>query len=394
MEAPPNFNSAFNTPSTSSNPFTSTSGSSSNTFFFGSTSTSPANSLWQSRPELQQPPPDILQNEREKQLERARRFGIPLPENEDTTPSSLFVPIKRYSNPFRDPTVAGFALDSEEEKERRERRIQRFGSLLAKDSEPQPPPIDERLQRRMEKFKSLEDDEPDVSEMNGTMELEHHGDRKDVAASVPRRLDTLHLYGTDKLSTEQIFQYFFGYQAKLIEWINDSSCNVIFDDAGAAEKAFLEMSEEMPAFNYLETEEPTNPLFKWRKGKPLNGQEIIMRYATSEDVRPLLPKPSRYYENIFSERKQQRSSMKSKIQKKKETRREKTKAKKKKRSKPRRRQNKKDQPHEEEQPITEPTQETGPRRSLQQPLLFSRALASLGQPAQPALAQPHEEDIL
>lgn len=52
-------------------------------------------------------------------------------------------------------------------------------------------------------------------------------ERKDVGADVPRRLDTIYLYGTDDMSTDDVFKYFNDYGPECVEWINDSSCTII-----------------------------------------------------------------------------------------------------------------------------------------------------------------------
>lgn len=51
---------------------------------------------------------------------------------------------------------------------------------------------------------------------------------------VKRRQETLYLYGTDKMSTEDVFKYFVEHKPRFVEWIDDSSCNVVFDDHGCA----------------------------------------------------------------------------------------------------------------------------------------------------------------
>lgn len=53
-------------------------------------------------------------------------------------------------------------------------------------------------------------------------------ERKDVGADIPRRLDTIYLYGTDDMSTADVFKYFDGYGPECVEWINDSSCTQLF----------------------------------------------------------------------------------------------------------------------------------------------------------------------
>lgn len=54
--------------------------------------------------------------------------------------------------------------------------------------------------------------------------LDIREERQDVNAFVPRRLDTIHVYGTDDLDTAALFAFFKDYNPQFAEWINDSSC--------------------------------------------------------------------------------------------------------------------------------------------------------------------------
>lgn len=55
-------------------------------------------------------------------------------------------------------------------------------------------------------------------------------ERKQWPVTVKRRPDTLYFYGTDKMSTEDVFTYFGTFKPLFVEWIDDSSCNVFFSD--------------------------------------------------------------------------------------------------------------------------------------------------------------------
>lgn len=46
----------------------------------------------------------------------------------------------------------------------------------------------------------------------------------------------------DFLSTEEIMAYFKTYNPKKIEWLNDSSCNMIFESENLAERAYKELT--------------------------------------------------------------------------------------------------------------------------------------------------------
>jgi len=57
------------------------------------------------------------------------------------------------------------------------------------------------------------------------------------------RLDTLHLKGVNNLSTNQVFQLFDGFAPQKIEWINDFSCNVVWNDEKKAIWSFLKVTK-------------------------------------------------------------------------------------------------------------------------------------------------------
>lgn len=118
----------------------------------------------------------------------------------------------------------------------------------------------------------------------------------------------LHLFGTDELSTAEIFDYFKDYKPVAVEWINDSSCNVLFENTNYAANAIFGMStewsrEECDDSNQKETttkddselkkskiislksqsrkslKPPMYPDVKWRQGvKSVKGYQIYMRY--------------------------------------------------------------------------------------------------------------------
>lgn len=56
------------------------------------------------------------------------------------------------------------------------------------------------------------------------------------------RKEALHLFGVDELSTQEVFDYFAEFKAFAVEWINDSSCNVVWRDPMHAANALLGLS--------------------------------------------------------------------------------------------------------------------------------------------------------
>jgi hypothetical protein len=119
------------------------------------------------------------------------------------------------------------------------------------------------------------------------------------------RKDALHLFGVDELSTNDVFDYFKSFKPFAVEWINDSSCNVIWRNEVHAANALLGTSIEYneSSESLLKQEENVDdkelnkqiilskfhkrkpsPLFKWRKGlKSIKNHQIYIRYMRKTD---------------------------------------------------------------------------------------------------------------
>jgi len=46
----------------------------------------------------------------------------------------------------------------------------------------------------------------------------------------------------DFLSTEDIMAYFKAYNPKKLEWLNDSSCNMVFESEDSTQRAYKELT--------------------------------------------------------------------------------------------------------------------------------------------------------
>ena len=57
------------------------------------------------------------------------------------------------------------------------------------------------------------------------------------------RRDGLHLFGVDELSTKHIFAFFAAYNPYALEWINDSSCNLLWRSENQVLKCIAETTE-------------------------------------------------------------------------------------------------------------------------------------------------------
>lgn len=68
-------------------------------------------------------------------------------------------------------------------------------------------------------------------------------DREMMRKALPKvRLETIHVSGVDDMSTEDIFGFFKQYPPGYIEWLDDTSCNVVWLDEVTAARALLNLS--------------------------------------------------------------------------------------------------------------------------------------------------------
>lgn len=279
---------------------------------------------------------DTVNSTRRKHEDRAKRFGVEYVEPKLDT---LNTP-KRYINPKKSGFVTGFSLNDEAEKAKREMRAKKFGVIEQVVEEPSSvAPVADSSSAPVD---SMDD---------GGMDVDLREERKDVTADIPRRLDTIYLYGTDDMSTQDVFKYFDGYGPESIEWINDSSCNIIFRDVHTTMRALQGLSKPVDEFNLqmstsgaitttpsssvpatattetstTSTSEPaettnessaTSPspnvtnvqatpeqitLYGWRKGISVKGVPILLRYATVQDVKSKEFRPSAYYKKMLAQ---------------------------------------------------------------------------------------------
>lgn len=127
-------------------------------------------------------------------------------------------------------------------------------------------------------------------------------ERVDPELDAVWRNDAVHLYGVDHMTTAECMGYFGEYGPVFCEWINDSSCNVVFNDEHAARRAIRMKGQTMGAFanpdgkaalpEGLEAEMlwHSGPEFH-TKGKTL---QLSFRLATEDDIKPHGKIKSRY----------------------------------------------------------------------------------------------------
>lgn len=188
---------------------------------------------------------------------------------------------------------------------------------------------------------SLKEDMPAVLAKVDPLE-----NRRDVAIGEVVRQNVLHVFGVDDMSTDDIRKHFLEYGPSWIEWINDSSCNVTFEDEHTATRVLTFMAPDKEAGDVASTgpageatggDLPDLPPDRmsdadgaganaavaadgatelgeelvWRKLAPFTKQQrtqkklvpLWMRRATERDVRPERPNPrSRWARSVVGER--------------------------------------------------------------------------------------------
>ena len=114
-------------------------------------------------------------------------------------------------------------------------------------------------------------------------------------------MSQVHVFGTDRMSTEDLMRYFVivGVTTaedapRWVEWVNDSSANVVFGSAEAAAAAMtartVALLPEAQAVDTLTWR--TQPVSDAAAGK---GLQLLFRIATTRDVKPPKRGASRWY---------------------------------------------------------------------------------------------------
>ncbi len=96
-----------------------------------------------------------------------------------------------------------------------------------------------------------EDDEADfiqvekVQELFTSLDLNEASFLEDQPLKTPSpfRRDGLHLNGVDEMKTQEIFEFFSDYNPYALEWINDSSCNVLWKNENKVLRAITDLTE-------------------------------------------------------------------------------------------------------------------------------------------------------
>ena len=126
--------------------------------------------------------------------------------------------------------------------------------------------------------------------------------RVDPELDASWRADAVHLYGVDHMTTAECVGYFYEYGPVFCEWINDSSCNVVFNDETTARRAIrmkgVAMGAEANPDGGLALPAGTCAEMLWHAGpefhKDNRAIQLSFRLATEEDIKPDGKIKSRY----------------------------------------------------------------------------------------------------
>merc|ERR1711865_253636 len=111
----------------------------------------------------------------------------------------------------------------------------------------------------------------------------------------------------DSMSTKDIMSYFGDYGPSWVEWINDSSCNVVFEDTASVTRVLV-VAAIPPDGDESQIEKDH---LIWREAVPFvrfNGEQVPlhMRQATMADIRPERPNPNSSWARSLQRKHKQR----------------------------------------------------------------------------------------
>jgi hypothetical protein len=102
--------------------------------------------------------------------------------------------------------------------------------------------------------------------------------REELPDDVEIRNTTLHCFGVDFFSQDEIMEFFANFNPQKVEWINDSSCNVHFEDSETSANAIFSLTTQI--------EDNAHEL-DWRKGLDYEKDgrvfNLMIRYGTVLD---------------------------------------------------------------------------------------------------------------
>ena len=264
---------------------------------------------------------DVLEAERAKARARAERFGM-----EYKSPSAKTLAgangllsrrevlamrkeaaMKRAAK--QGQFVTGIDLFDPAEEAKRRARAEKFGAMLTTPGPDEQALIDKREAERAARAARAADGGGEETGGGGDAAMDAGADAQDTLEArvdpdldAKWRSDAVHLYGVDHMTTNECMGYFGEYGPVFCEWINDSSCNVVFADETTARRAIRMKGEPLGAAANPDEKgalpEGLEAEMLWHGGPEFfkNGKtlQLSFRLATEDDIKPHGKIKSRY----------------------------------------------------------------------------------------------------
>lgn len=181
-----------------------------------------------------------IEEERQKQLDRVSRFSKK-PDEVTISPVTETTVLGARRAAIRHGFATGFDTTSPEEERKRQARIARFGPP---ESHPHYRPNDDDAKhaaraRRFGIDAVAAATEAAATAQNAKPALEV---RRNPSLGEKCRDTVIHLFGVDQLGTRDVMKHFSRYGPSWCEWLNDSSCNLAFEDAFTMRRALHGLS--------------------------------------------------------------------------------------------------------------------------------------------------------
>jgi hypothetical protein len=93
---------------------------------------------------------------------------------------------------------------------------------------------------------------PDCAGLDTSLLMEERAESDVVPGKV--RPEVLHVYGVDLVGTADLLAFFQVYGPSYVEWINDSSCNVLFPDEFTVKRLVVQMGVGVPNEEAMQTD--------------------------------------------------------------------------------------------------------------------------------------------
>ena len=256
---------------------------------------------------------DVLEAERAKARARAERFGM-----EYKSPSAKTLAgangllsrrevlamrkeaaMKRAAK--QGQFVTGIDLFDPAEEAKRRARAEKFGAMLTTPGPDEQALIDKREAERAARAARAADGGGEETAGGGDAAMDAGADAQDTLEArvdpdldAKWRSDAVHLYGVDHMTTNECMGYFGEYGPVFCEWINDSSCNVVFADETTARRAIRMKGEPLGAAANPDEKgalpEGLEAEMLWHGGPEFfkNGKtlQLSFRLATEDDIKP------------------------------------------------------------------------------------------------------------